>query len=44
MILPDEKEQEIDRAKMSRTQLPLKLAWAMTIHKCQGMSLDRVQV
>ncbi|PNW76003.1 hypothetical protein CHLRE_12g551550v5 [Chlamydomonas reinhardtii] len=27
-----------------RLQVPLKLAWALTIHKCQGMSLDRVQV
>ncbi|GFR48015.1 hypothetical protein Agub_g9844, partial [Astrephomene gubernaculifera] len=28
----------------TRLQVPLKLAWALTIHKCQGMSLDRVQV
>ncbi|KAG2430611.1 hypothetical protein HXX76_010129 [Chlamydomonas incerta] len=28
----------------NRLQVPLKLAWALTIHKCQGMSLDRVQV
>lgn len=27
-----------------RFQVPLKLAWSMTIHRCQGTSLDRVQV
>jgi ATP-dependent DNA helicase PIF1 len=32
------------RIKAQRTQLPIRLAWALTVHRVQGLSLERVAV
>lgn len=45
LIKPDTWElTDGDKVRATATQIPLRLAWAITVHKSQGMTLDAAQI
>ena len=43
-ITPLKTSFELNGKAMSRTQLPLRLAWAVTVHKSQGLTLKKIKL